>query len=289
MARHSVLKSYDSLKKAVKDGLYNDINTEILGEIYSECIRLLDSIKREPLISKVEGKSYFAFDNGKNISRAINKDLFEPDYSMWQLLSISMKNGDIRNIIQEDLSRIIYTMAISFCSCVDLLKDGDQKTPGTFFEYFIAYFFTWRIGVEPHKSIKILSIDEEDAMLPTDFIFNLGAKKRKFHMPIKTSSRERSIMLWAHQKLLDGVYGIERFMGTPVLLAETKTDKRKREVVEICLPDQWRVYQLYIAKLKRIYYLDLPAPYSNLSQEFPPLIVKPFADFFFEWDELIPD
>ena len=95
-------------------------------------------------------------------------------------------------------------------------------------------------------------------------------------------------MLWAHQRLLDGVYGTERFMGTPVLMAETKTDKRKREVVEICLPEQWRVYQLYIAKLKRVYYLDLPCAYQRLNEEFPPLSVRPFADFFFEWSDLSP-
>lgn len=287
--KRSILEGYNSLKIAVKKGLYNEANTEIIGKIYLECIRMLDSLKQLALISKVEAKRYFAFDNGKKISRAINNDLYEPNYSKWQLLSSSIKNGDIGDITREDLSKILYTMAISFCACIDLLKDGDQQTPGTFFQYFISYFFTWRAGVEPQKSIPILNIDEEDTKLPTDFIFNLGIKKRKFHLPIKTSSRERSIMLWAHQKLLDGVYGIERFMGTPVLLAETKTDKKTREVVEICLPDQWRVYQLYIAKLKRIYYLDLPTPYSNLSQEFPPLIVKPFADFFFEWEELIPD
>jgi len=84
------------------------------------------------------------------------------------------------------------------------------------------------------------------------------------------------------------VFGIERFMGTAVLLAETKTDTKKREVVEICLPEQWRLYQLYIAKLKRIYYLDIPRPYEKLGQNFPPLVVKPFGEFFFEWQSLTP-
>ncbi len=120
----------------------------------------------------------------------------------------------------------------------------------------------------------------------TDFIFDLGVKRPKFHMPVKTSSRERSIMLWAHQKLLDGVYGIQRFIGTPVLLAETKTDKSKREVVEICMPEQWRVYQLYVAQIRRIYYFDLPVAYSKLQDEFPPLVVKPFGEFFHEFDDL---
>ena len=289
MVRHSILKKYDYLRKLAKDGLYNDEVTTLLNEIFFDSDSFLKNIKKEPLISKVEQKSYFTFDIGKKISRAINKDLYDPDFSKWRTLLRAMNANDLTAISKKDIEKILYTVAISFCACIDLLKDGDQKTPGTFFEHFIAYFFTWRVGTEPVKSIQILSIDEEDKKLPTDFIFNLGPKQRKFHMPIKTSTRERSIMLWAHQKLIDGVYGIERFMGTPVLLAETKTDKKKREVVEICLPEQWRIYQLYITRLKRIYYLDLPAPYARLSSEFPPLVVKPFADFFFEWGSLVPD
>ena len=134
----------------------------------------------------------------------------------------------------------------------------------------------------------MLHLDEENTELQTDFIFNLGKGRPKFHMPIKTSTRERAIMLWAHQRLLDGVYGTDRFMGTPVLLAETKTDSAKREVVEICLPEQWRLYQLYIAKLRRIYYLDLPSAHGKLSDVFPPISVKPFGDFFVEWKRLAP-
>ena len=169
-----------------------------------------------------------------------------------------------------------------------MLKSGDQKTPGTFFEYFVGFLFTSRIGLEPKNYIDILNDDNSGVTLKTDYIFNLGAKKQKFHLPIKTSTRERSIMLWAHQRLLDGVYGIEKYMGTPVLLTETKIDKRKREVTEICLPAQWRVYQSYIARMKRIYYFDPPEKYLSLNNEFPPIIVKPFSDFFEECETLLP-
>jgi hypothetical protein len=103
---------------------------------------------------------------------------------------------------------------------------------------------------------------------------------------VKTSTRERVIQVWAHQRVLDGVYGTGRFLGTPVILGETKTDRRKREVIEICLPDQWRIYQMHIAQLKRIYYLDVPATYEKLSEVFPPLNVKPLGHFFFEADTL---
>jgi len=288
MPRHAILKNYDSLKKEGKKSRYSENIAGILHSIYYECLDLLVTKPQEDLKSLVAGKNYFAFSNGNKLSRAINKDLFDPDIARWEALHRAIHSNDVNDFEADEITKILYSMAISFCASIDLLKDGDQKTPGTFFEYFIAFFFTWRVGVEPKSSIQILNIDGENTELKTDFVYNLGPNSRKFHMPIKTSTRERSIMLWAHQKLLDGVYGTERFMGTPVLLAETKRDKKKKEVVEICLPEQWRVYQLYIAKLKRIYYLDTPEVYKGLSNVFPPLIVRPFGEFFFEWSELTP-
>jgi hypothetical protein len=94
------------------------------------------------------------------------------------------------------------------------------------------------------------------------------------------------IQVWAHQRVLDGVFGTGRFLGTPVILAETKTDATKKEVIEICLPEQWRIYQMHIAQLKRIYYLDVPATYVKLNDVFPPITVKSFGHFFFEADTL---
>ena len=288
MTRHEILLKYDRLRKESKKQLFGAGNTELIEDIYTECLSFLDSLDQVNLASKVNGKEYFAFGQDGKISRAVNKALYDPRPEEWCRMRDAMSGGDVTGLSTEEITKILYTMAISFCACIDLLKDGDQKTPGTFFEYFIAYFFTWRVGVEPQNSIRILNVDDERTNLHTDFVFNLGPKKHKFHMPIKTSTRERSIMLWAHQRLLDGVYGTQRFMGTPVLLAETKTNKSNREVVEICLPDQWRVYQLYIAQLKRIYYLDVPAAYAKLNEEFPLLMVRPFAHFFSEWADLTP-
>lgn len=130
-----------------------------------------------------------------------------------------------------------------------------------------------------------MNLDKEMS-LPTDFIFNLGEEKPKFHVPVKTSTRERIIQVWAHQRVLDGVYGTGRFLGTPVILNETKTDKSKQEVIEICLPDQWKIYQMHIAHLKRVYYLDVPQAYGNLNSGVASIAVKPFGDFFAELDLL---
>jgi len=288
MPTPALLRTYIELKDHAQKAVHTPDIAALIEEVYAESLRTVGGLDRLPLASRVEGKNYFAFKRGRKMSRAINQALYGPDVAEWQALRQAMLKGDLGGFESARMTRVLYTMAISFCAAIDIIKEGDQKTSGTFFEYFIAHFFAWRVGVEPSTSIQILNVDGEDTRLRTDFIFNLGPKQRKFHMPIKTSTRERSIMLWAHQRLLDGVYGTERFMGTPVLLAETKTDKAKKEVVEICLPDQWRVYQLYIAKLKRVYYLDLPAAYRRLNEEFPPLSVRPFGDFFFEWADLTP-
>lgn len=281
-------QAYEDLKAEVRNGHDSAAMTQIITDLYAESLAYLAGFKSVQLDSKVAGKNYIAHDNGKRISRAINVGLYVPDLAQWKALSALLTPGANLNGKTDaaTITRVLYSMAISFCAAIDLLKNGDQKTPGTYFEHFIASFFAWRVGVRPTNSIQVLSLDEENTKLPTDFIFDLGKNAQKFHMPIKTSTRERAIMLWAHQRLLDGVFGTDRFMGTPVLLAETKTDSKKRDVMEICLPEQWRLYQLYIAKLKRVYYLDMPAAYEKLGRNFPPLVVKPFGEFFFEWDAL---
>lgn len=289
-AYHPVESGYEELKREVKNGHFTPDMLKLLGYLYQESLTYLNGFPRIQLNSNVPGKRYIAYQGNGSISRAINEELYQPSYPDWETFRNLLQPGaDLTGHIDPTaITRILYCMAISFCAAIGLLKEKDQQTPGTYFQHFIATFFSWRVGVEPESFIKVQDLDQGSTVLPTDFVFNLGKNKRKFHMPIKTSSRERAVMLWAHQRLLDGVFGIEQFMGTPVLLAETKKNSKTGLVDEICLPEQWKLYQLYIARLKRIYYLDLPKPYEKLNEKFPPLIVKPFGDFFFEWDAITP-
>ena len=59
-------------------------------------------------------------------------------------------------------------------------------------------------------------------------------------------------------------------------------DHRLNIVTEICVPEQWRAYQQYVAKISGLYYLDPPIAYLNLAKKKPPLMVKPFGDFYFD-------
>ncbi|WP_203235995.1 hypothetical protein [Burkholderia mayonis] len=287
--RDPIFATYEAMRRQARNGYLTAATGDAVAATYHAALDVLSRYQRVQVTSRVAGKQYDAFESDEKLSRPINRALYDPRPERWTELRAALDDAENTPLpAAEEITKTLYSMAISFCAAIDLLKRGDQKTPGTYFEYFVAFFFAWRVRTEPQNRIQVLNIDDENTELPTDYLFNLGRGQRKFHMPIKTSTRERAIMLWAHQRLLDGVYGTERFMGTPVLLAETKMDSERREVTEICTPEQWRLYQMYIARLQRIYYLDMPTAYGALANQFPPLHVRPFGQFFHEWNNLAP-
>lgn len=255
--------------------------------------REISNVDRILCTSRVPEKNYFVFNKtttGQSlVSRPVNEALFSDDLESIRLLFETLDAGispdDLRRRLNswniELLQKTLYSMTMAFCCAIDIQKSGDRKTPGTFFEYFVAYMFSRRLRVNPVRRVEITSQGTKIS-LPTDFIFDPGPKRRKFHVPAKTSTRERIIQVWAHQRVIDGTLGQGRFLGTPVILTETKLDKKKLEVIEICLPLQWQIYQAHISQLTRIYYLDIPRPYIMLNDVMPPINVRPFGEFFLE-------
>jgi len=244
-------------------------------------LKALHAAERADLSSKVAGKKYYEFRRRGFHSRCINEGIFSDDANFVLDCLDSLLTNGISSFPPPDVTKALYSAAISFCASVDLVKKGDQKTPGTFFEYLCAPILQTFLGVAPSRSLEVLNLDLK-TRLPTDFIFDLGARKPKFHVPVKTSTRERIIQVFAHQRVLDGVYGSGRFLAMPMVMAETKTDAKTNEVTEICLPDQWRLYHLHIARFWKVVYFDLPAGYEKLSGEFPPIPVLDVGSFFAE-------
>jgi len=237
------------------------------------------------LRSNVAGKAYLAFRSGDRLSRPINKALFVFDENELLRRLAAFMNDRAAHLASADGPSTLYTIAMSYCAASDTVRLLDKKTPATYFEIFAGHLLADRFGANPQTSATVLNLDMKGD-LPTDFIFDLGAGRSKFHVPIKISTRERVIQVWAHQRVLDGIYGAGRFRGLLVALTETKLDRKKLDVVEICLPDQWRVYQMFIAQLDRIYYLDPPAAYARLATGYPIVNVRPFSSFFSEADLL---
>lgn len=281
----SPLDLYTAFSKDFAKNRQSETASGMLVDVCEASLKHLKKLSRTDLTSKVADKEYFSFTKSGKLSRPVNKALFHEDSDGIKRFVDCVAAGDTKGMPAEEITKACYTLAMSFSCVVDIEKQGDQKTPGTFFEYFICHLFARQLGVEPRTRIEVLNLDRP-ASLPTDWIFDLGTDQPKFHLPVKTSTRERVIQVWAHQRVIDGVYGVGRFLGILVCLAETKLDHRKLEVVEICLPDQWRVYQMFIAQMHRVYYLDVPRPYEPLSESFPKIHVKPFGEYFHEADDL---
>jgi len=259
---------YERLKNDFKTSAKSDVITEQIESLYITTKDFITMLTRLELHSSVQGKNYFAFQyNGKR-SRAVNTDLFDLAFAesaerfddtaeprkVIDTFWFHLRNNTISSMSAHDITCAVYAVAICFCGSIDLLKSSDQKTPGTYFEILIGHLLSKQFDIEPRKQMDILNLGLRTT-LPTDFIFDLGTEQPKYHVPVKTSTRERVVQVWSHQRILDGVYGTGRFLGLLTCLAETKVDSQSLDVVEICLPDQWRLYQLFIAQLKRIYYL----------------------------------
>ncbi len=266
---------YDELKKLAANDAKNEAVASKLCQIAKQTVEFLATDShRIDLKSLVPGKQYFAFSQtktGKKLSRSINAYLFDLD----SLKHLShLRNATLDKLPTDARSKLLYTVVVGFFAANDLLKDGDQKTPATYFEIICGHLLSRAFGVNRRTQVEVLHLEDERTTLPTDFIFDLGPRKPKFHVPVKTSTRERAIQVFAHQRVLDGVHGFGKFTGLLVAFAETKLDHTKREVVEICVPKQWQLYQAHIAPIARFYYFDVPAKYAALADEEPPMAVK---------------
>ncbi|MBI5242581.1 MAG: hypothetical protein HY922_02715 [Elusimicrobia bacterium] len=285
-----VTKKLSEIYELLKDQAAHDAKAAEVGNLLIRLAQTsLDFLSRctqDSLISRVPGKAYFSFvthGRGGKMSRAVNRELF--DHNCLNKLR-HVADGTLARMPPVERGRLLYTVAMSYCCAADLLKTRDQKTPATFFECMIGHLIARAFGVNPRTQVEVLRLEEESSTLPTDFIFDLGSAKPKFHVPVKTSTRERVIQVFAHQRVLDGVHGFGKFKGILVCLAETKLDHKSREVIEICVPKQWNLYQRFIAPMRRFYYFDIPKKYGELVEGEPPMSVVNFSKFFDEAADL---
>lgn len=149
----------------------------------------------------------------------------------------------------------------------------------------IGHLYSRHLNIAPSTQMRAVELDGESIVLPTDYIFDLGAGKPKFHVPVKTSTRERVVEVWAQQRILDGAFGVGRFICLLTCIGETNLEKNM-SVGITCVPNQWMNYQLFVSQIKRAYYLDVPDKYNELNNRFPRIHVKEFGEFFHESDNL---
>src|ERR1700722_20171094 len=145
-----ILYYYDNIK-AQKLNLLAPAVSASLRHLAVACHRYLSTCPRTDLESKVMGKEYFSFGQGDKLSRAIRKDLFEENLSYLDDFLTALESNNFAGFSGGVLDKCMYTIAISFCAVIDLQKRGDQKTPGTFFEYFAGHCVAKRFNIEPTR------------------------------------------------------------------------------------------------------------------------------------------
>lgn len=296
MPRNSILKAYDELRNMFPISAKSNDVTEKLIEIYGLCHEMLAECSTEDLNNGNgnEGKNYVTFTFNNKYSRPVNIDLYNDGISIppthtktkVEIFWEDVRTNLIANQSADDITSALYVVAISFCCCADLLGSG-QKIAGTYFEKLIGHLYAIHLESEPINQLLACELDDVSIKIPTDFIFDMGRMQPKFHVPVKTSTRDRVVQVWAQQRVLDGAYGVGRFLCLLTCISETDFDKKKMTVNDICVPGQWMNYQLFIAQMKRAYYLDIPNRYNELNNGFPKIHVKKFGEFFHETAALL--
>lgn len=296
MPTHIIQTKFLEMKQLFMTSTLDPRITDKFAEINTLCQLEVDSFVRLPITSQATaaGKNYIVFhrQGETKFSRPVNIDLYmlgcgmdESGNTKVSVFWNNVKNHCISNQSAEDITAALYTISMNYCCCTDLLS-GVKNNSGGYFEKLIGHLFSMHLGLIPTTQMSAVELDGESISLPTDFIFDLGAGRPKFHVPVKTSTRERCVEVWAQQRVLDGAFGVGRFICLLTCIGETNFKSSDMSVGLTCVPNQWMNYQLFIAQIKRAYYLDVPEKYNELNYRFPKINVKPFGEFFHETDDL---
>ena len=292
---HPMKSKYNKIQALFKVSPINPAITTLFMELNVLGQTEIDTMHRIPLTSSptARGKNYIVFErpDGSKRSRPVNIDLYNegstPDAtgnSKVDTFWTNVQNQTISNQSARDITTSLYVIAMNYCCCSDLVV-GMKKNAGDFFEKLIGHLYSRHLNIVPSTQIRAVELDGEAIALPTDYIFDLGTGRPKFHVPVKTSTRERVVEVWAQQRVLDGAFGVGRFICLLNCIGETNLEK-KASVGITCVPNQWMNYQLFVSQIKRAYYLDVPDKYHELNNRFPRICVKELGEFFHESDNL---
>lgn len=236
----------------------------LIGEIADYCIRLLQNISTPSYSTQIAGKEYFVFQGNNEYSRPILKDLYilEPSKfeKQWNTLCQAIDDGKIQSLPKEIANSVIYTAAMSYSACFDIWKKKSRKTPGTYFEILAGSFLTLVLGWD-YKRSKFISLPDQVENVSTDIVFENG--EIGIVIPAKITTRERIVQPYAHQRILDSIFGAGRYKSVLLCVSETQRDDDNSQVNEICVPGTIKLFQQHLAKLSGIYYLDPPSRYMK--------------------------
>lgn len=247
--KHAVIKKmYDSGVSPIEE----------LKDITLECLQLLSVVERYDY-GYVGTKHYFCYFSEK-YSRPVATNLFilEPQefVFLWDRLFSGIDEINHSCSLDEiSIDRVIYTAIMSFAICFDIWKSESRKTPGTHFEILLGSTLDLFLrGFARSKHIVLPELDK----LSTDIAFSNEGITLVF--PAKTTTRERIVQPYAHQRILDSL-SPGKYKSILLCVSETQRDNKNTKVNDICVPGTIKLYQAHMSNISGIYYLDPPQRY----------------------------
>lgn len=267
--------AYRNVRQVCQRDWRSDAASAAIGRLAVLALRFLsEKADLITLHSSVAGKNYFSFSRNDVVARPANRDLFELDA---EYVDERWRSWHERPTAS-GFERLVYTVALAPCLALELMNRNNKKGPATYFECLVGHMFARSLDLEPTRHATLPVLDQRRRMT-MDFLFETAQGVDNIHLPIKMSTRERIVQAWAHQRVLDEMFGVGRYRGIMVLFSETKLNSKTLDVVEICVPDQWLIYQTLLAKMQCIYYFDMPVRYRELARTHPEAIqIRPIGD-----------
>ncbi len=165
--RIGLMKTFDLMQKEIRKNPSSDEITSYFQTLANDALTYLsENAQIEELNTKITGKEYFSYRIDKTKSRSINKALFSDINIVNRFLDL-LKADDVRgNINSDDITSACYTTIMSLASYIDLTNKGDQKTPGTFFEYLVIHMLTRHFKTKPSDSVKVDIGEDKPGLQP---------------------------------------------------------------------------------------------------------------------------
>lgn len=236
-----------------------------LGKIYNEA--------SAHYRGDVGSKKYSVFQAGERISRPYLPPLLmnEPEkfHEAWEnLLENVVQDSHYISLDIQVIDTVLYSLINSFCICYDLWKPASRKTPGTYFEVMMGSLLS--VLLPSYRRRKFITLPGQTEKVSTDIVFEKTGEQGGLVFPVKITTRERIVQPFAHQRILDSVFGEGVYRS--VLLCVSELQRAKNDGVnEICVPGTIKLFQIHLAHLNGIYYLDPPLRYckSDISATIP--------------------
>lgn len=227
---------------------------------------------------------YNVFEFDSALSRPLRSDLFIDDIDQFDEMNVEflkqLENASEiwteRNV--RNATQVIYTSVMSFACVIDLWKRSSRKTPGTFFEIYIAslipIFFPDAVlskHITLATALNNTDISESEAghsgkdeipRVATDLVVGRKNYESKIVIPLKITTRERIVQPFAHQRILDSAFGSGVFSSFLTCVSETQLDHQTSSVKQVCVPGTVKLFQRHLGQLSGLYYCDVPQRYA---------------------------